>query len=74
VPLSTLGLMQYLTPVLQFLTGVLLYDEPMPASRLAGFAMIWAALALLTVDSLRQRRRSARRAAEPGPESVEILA
>jgi chloramphenicol-sensitive protein RarD len=74
VPLSTLGLLQYLTPVLQFLTGVLLYDEPMPASRLAGFAMIWAALVLLTVDSLRQRRRTNRRATEAGPETVEILA
>ena len=73
VPLSILGLLQYLTPVLQFLTGVLLYDEPMPASRLVGFALIWAALALLTFDSLRTRR-SARRAPDPGPESVEILA
>ena len=34
IPLSTLGLLQYIAPVLQFLTGVLLYDEPMPASRL----------------------------------------
>ena len=73
VPLSVLGMLQYLTPVLQFLTGVLLYDEPMPASRLAGFALIWVALALLTFDSLRTRR-TARRAAEQGPESVEILA
>ena len=45
----------------------------MPASRLVGFALIWAALALLTFDSLRTRR-SARRAPDPGPESVEILA
>ena len=66
VPLSTLGLLQYLAPVLQFLLGVLLYDEPMPASRLAGFALVWAALALLTFDSLRHRRRPARRAPEPG--------
>jgi chloramphenicol-sensitive protein RarD len=74
VPLSILGLLQYLTPVLQFLLGVLLYQEPMPASRLAGFTLIWAALALLTFDSLRHRRRSALREPEPGPESVEILA
>jgi chloramphenicol-sensitive protein RarD len=74
VPLSILGLLQYLTPVLQFLLGVLLYQEPMPASRLVGFTLIWAALALLTFDSLRQRRRSARREPAPGPESVEILA
>ena len=74
VPLSVLGLLQYLTPVLQFLLGVLLYDEPMPASRLVGFTLIWAALALLTFDSLRQRRRSVRAEREPGAESVEILA
>ncbi|HEX6937667.1 MAG TPA: EamA family transporter RarD [Actinomycetes bacterium] len=57
VPLSLLGMLQYLAPVLQFLTGVLLYDEPMPASRLAGFALVWAALAVLTADGLRNRRR-----------------
>ena len=74
VPLSVLGLLQYLTPVLQFLLGVLLYDEPMPASRLVGFTLIWAALALLTFDSLRHRRRTARAEREPGAESVEILA
>ncbi len=60
VPLSTLGLLQYLAPVLQFLTGVLLYDEPMPPSRLAGFALVWAALAVLTVDGLRHGHRNRR--------------
>jgi chloramphenicol-sensitive protein RarD len=60
VPLSTLGLLQYLAPVLQFLTGVLLYHEPMPASRLAGFALVWAALVLLTVDGLRTGHRARR--------------
>jgi chloramphenicol-sensitive protein RarD len=65
VPLSVLGMLQYLAPVLQFLTGVLLYDEPMPASRLAGFALVWAALALLTFDSLRHRRRVRRATSEP---------
>lgn len=63
VPLSVLGMLQYLAPVLQFLTGVLLYDEPMPASRLAGFALVWGALVLLTADSLDHRRRRRRRAA-----------
>ncbi len=63
VPLTVLGLLQYLAPVLQFLTGVLLYNEPMPASRLAGFALVWAALVILTVDSLRHRRQVRRRAA-----------
>jgi chloramphenicol-sensitive protein RarD len=65
VPLSVLGMLQYLAPVLQFLTGVLVYDEPMPASRLAGFALVWAALVLLTAESLRHRRRLRRAAATP---------
>jgi chloramphenicol-sensitive protein RarD len=65
VPLTTLGLLQYLAPVLQFLIGVLLYDEPMPASRLAGFALVWMALVVLSVDGVRHRTR-ARRATPTG--------
>jgi chloramphenicol-sensitive protein RarD len=61
VPLTVMGLLQYLAPVLQFLTGVLIYDEPMPASRLAGFALVWAALMVLTIDGLRTRARTRRR-------------
>jgi chloramphenicol-sensitive protein RarD len=60
IPLSTLGLMQYLTPSVQFALGVLVFDEPMPAMRLAGFALIWVALALFTFDTLRQHRRQVR--------------
>jgi chloramphenicol-sensitive protein RarD len=58
VPLTTMGLLQYLTPVLQLLCGVLVLGEHMAASRWAGFALVWAALAILTVDSLRAARRS----------------
>jgi chloramphenicol-sensitive protein RarD len=68
VPLSTLGLLQYLTPVLQLLTGVLVYDEPMPPSRVAGFALVWAALVLLSIDGLRHGhsvRRDRRAAGDP---------
>jgi chloramphenicol-sensitive protein RarD len=64
IPLSTLGLLQYIAPVLQFLTGVLLYDEPMPASRWIGFVLVWAALAILTFDGLRQGHRTRRGARE----------
>lgn len=67
VPLSLLGMMQYLAPVLQFLTGVLVYDEPMPASRLAGFALVWGALVLLSLDGLRNHRRVRRNAAHSDP-------
>lgn len=60
VELSTLGLMQYVEPALQFGIGVVILHEEMPASRWAGFALIWAALVLLTHDS---RRATAPRAA-----------
>ena len=53
LPLSDIGLLQYLAPVLQFLVGVLVRHEPMPPGRLAGFALVWCALAVLTVDVLR---------------------
>jgi chloramphenicol-sensitive protein RarD len=64
VPLSTMGLLQYLTPVLQLLCGVLLLDEHMPASRWAGFALVWSALAILTFDSLRTAQKNYRARAD----------
>src|SRR3954453_2444932 len=57
IPLATLGLIQYLAPVLQFAIGVLVYSEPMPASRLAGFALVWLALMVFTADALLGRNR-----------------
>jgi len=57
VPLTTIGLLQYLTPVLQLLCGVLLLDEHMPPTRWVGFALVWLALAVLTTDTLRTARR-----------------
>lgn len=53
VPLSTVGLLQYLTPVLQFLIGWLVQGEDMPTSRWVGFALVWTALVILTWDALR---------------------
>ncbi|MDG4860228.1 EamA family transporter RarD [Streptomyces sp. T-3] len=58
VPLSTLGLLQYLAPVFQFGLGVVYFHEAMPPERWAGFALVWLALALLTWDALRSARRS----------------
>ncbi|MEV0225845.1 EamA family transporter RarD [Streptomyces sp. NPDC050704] len=58
VPLSTLGLLQYLAPVLQFALGVLYFHEAMPVERWAGFALVWAALSLLTWDALRTSHRT----------------
>lgn len=60
VKLSTIGLLQYLAPVLQLLCGVVLLGETMSASRLAGFTIVWVALAVLTADTLRHRHRTAR--------------
>jgi chloramphenicol-sensitive protein RarD len=54
VPLVTIGLLQFITPVLQLLCGVLLLDEHMSTSRWIGFGIVWVALAVLTVDSLRR--------------------
>lgn len=64
VPLSTIGLLQYITPVMQLLIGVLLFGEPMPPLRLAGFALVWVALAVFSVDGLRSAGRSRSRARE----------
>ena len=60
IPLSTLGLMQYVTPTVQFLLGILVFHEPMPALRWVGFAMIWIALAVFTWSSLSDRHRRLR--------------
>jgi len=57
LPLSTVGLFQYISPSCQFLLAVLLYREPFTASHAATFACIWAGLALLTWD-LRRRWRA----------------
>jgi chloramphenicol-sensitive protein RarD len=57
LPLSTIGLMQYLAPTFQFLIGLLYFHEQMPAERWAGFLLVWVALILLTWDALRGARR-----------------
>ncbi|MEU6545887.1 EamA family transporter RarD [Streptomyces sp. NPDC046859] len=58
VPLSTLGLLQYLAPVFQFLLGILYFHEAMPAERWAGFSLVWLALTPLTADAWRSARRA----------------
>ena len=59
IPLSILGLLQYLGPTIQFLLGVLLFREAFTSERLAGFALIWGALVLFAGEGLFQRGRSA---------------
>jgi len=60
VPLTTIGLLQFMTPVLQLLCGVLLLGEDVPPSRWVGFGIVWLALVLLSVDSVRTARRRSR--------------
>ncbi|MFJ6798575.1 EamA family transporter RarD [Streptomyces sp. NPDC091268] len=68
VPLSTLGLLQYMAPVCQFGLGVVYFHEAMPPARWAGFSLVWAALAILTWEALRTARRT--RAARPLADSA----
>ncbi|WP_460890602.1 EamA family transporter RarD [Promicromonospora xylanilytica] len=60
LPLSVVGMLQYLTPALQFLVGLLIFGEHMPPARWVGFILIWVALVLLTTDGIHQSRRAPR--------------
>jgi chloramphenicol-sensitive protein RarD len=57
VTLTTLGILQYLAPTLQFLIGVFLYNEPFSSTQLVGFGLIWLALAVYTGDGIAMSRR-----------------
>jgi chloramphenicol-sensitive protein RarD len=67
VPLTVIGMLQYLAPILQFVIGLLVQHEAMPASRWIGFLLVWAALVILSVDAVRSARSTRRRAREPEP-------
>ncbi len=64
VPMVTLGLLQYLAPILQFTLGVAYFHEDMSTGRWIGFALVWVALAVFTFESVRYRRQQLRLAAE----------
>jgi chloramphenicol-sensitive protein RarD len=57
IAMTGLGILQYIAPVLQFVVGVAIEHEPMPATRLAGFGLVWLALVIFTWDGLRAPRR-----------------
>ncbi|OQS03255.1 membrane protein [Thraustotheca clavata] len=57
IPLSLLGILQYIQPTLQFLLGILAYGEPLSMFQLIGFILVWAALVTYTVDGLVRSRR-----------------
>ena len=59
VPLSVIGILQYIGPTLQFLLGVFAYHEPFSRTQLIGFSIVWTALAIYAGDSLHARRAAA---------------
>lgn len=69
VPLTVIGLLQFVAPVIQFVIGAWVLHEPMTPERWVGFALVWGALVLLSVDSLVASRRH-RRAVDDVPEPV----
>jgi chloramphenicol-sensitive protein RarD len=52
IPLSTLGLLQYLAPSINLLLGVFVYGEEFPVERMIGFALIWSALAIYLIENI----------------------
>lgn len=60
LPLVTIGLLQYLTPSMQMTWGLVVGNEPMSATRWAGFGLIWLALAVFTVDAFSRAYRTRR--------------
>jgi chloramphenicol-sensitive protein RarD len=70
VPLTVIGMLQYLAPILQFLIGLVVQHEAMPASRWAGFLLVWAALVILSVDAVRAARKNRQNVPRPEPVAV----
>ncbi|HET7682701.1 MAG TPA: EamA family transporter RarD [Marmoricola sp.] len=64
IPMTTLGLLQYLAPTIQFLLGITVLDEHMSTARWLGFGLVWVALMLFTWEALRHRRAQLRLTAE----------
>ena len=58
VPLVLIGLMQFIAPIMQFITGAWIMQEPMPLERWIGFGLVWIALIVLSADSLISARRT----------------
>lgn len=56
LPLSVIGVMQYMTPILQFILGIVVFHEAMSTGRWFGFVLVWIALVIFTIDTLRASR------------------
>ena len=63
--LTTIGILQYLGPIIQFITGLTIFDETMTTERWIGFILVWIALVIFTVDAITSRRRI--KTVEPAP-------
>lgn len=70
--LTTIGILQYLGPILQFIFGLTIFGETMGTARWVGFLMVWAALVIFTYDAMRTRRRSKRLVDECAAESTAV--
>ena len=64
VSLTTIGLLQYLAPTIQFAIGVLVFQEEMTPMRWAGFGLVWIALVMFTYEAINHRRRQLRLTAQ----------
>ena len=69
LPLVWVGFFQYITPIIQFLVGVLMLHETMPLERWLGFALVWVALIVLSADMVRSARRHRGPGGEPGADA-----
>ena len=72
IPLSTLGVLQYITPILQFGIGVFIFNEAMPISRWIGFLFVWSALVIFSTDAYRHARRRNRDVKERLIDELEV--
>jgi chloramphenicol-sensitive protein RarD len=72
IPLSTLGVLQYITPIFQFSIGVFIFGEAMPGSRWLGFLFIWSALVVFSTDAYRHSRNRQQTKNEKLIEELEI--
>ncbi len=67
IPLSTLGILQYIAPILQLLVGVVLYREAISNAEWFGFALVWIALAIYTIDNARMLKTTSANRPRVGP-------
>ena len=68
IPLSAVGILLYINPLMQFVLGAFVFDEPVTAGRFAGFAVIWVGLIVFAYDGWTRRPVTTRRTLEPPPE------